>query len=388
MRSLSLRLLAAALLGLPVAARAQGTLSTQGFGYPGGQHSSRSLATGGALGEVDPYSAINPSSIFGLGGSTLYFQAEPEYRTLRSGGNQETATIARYPLAAASVPFGSSIMAGIGVSNLLDRSFKTVARSLQTVGGSTIGSTNSFSSDGAIGDVRLALAWAPRTWLRLGVAGHAITGDNRLSSSQVFDDTTYASLVDTTTVSYVGSAYSAGIQLQVPGGINFAGSYRRGGSLSAKRADTTLRTGHVPDRVALSAAFIGIRGTTIAVRTAKDKWSNMSTLIADGTPISDSWDSSIGADVFGPSLFGNNLQLRAGARQRNLPFGIPPRLVGSVLSPAADVKEKSYGFGIGTALARGRATLDVTGNHASRTSPGTALTESAWTLSVGIMVRP
>jgi hypothetical protein len=391
MRPLSLRLLTAALAGLPVAAAAQGTLSTQGLGYPGGQHSTRSLATGGALGEVDPYSAINPSSIFGLGGSTLYFQAEPEYRTLQSGSNKETATIARYPLMAASVPFGTSWMAGIGVSNLLDRSFKTVTRALQTAGTTTVGSTNSFSSDGAIGDVRLALAWAPQSWLRLGIAGHAITGDNRLSSSQVFDDSTrFATLRDTSTVSYVGSAYSGGFQLQTPGGFNLAASYRRGGSLSIKRADTTLRTGHVPDRLAVSAAFVGIRGTTIAVRSAKDSWSNMSSLVTQGTPISDSWDTSVGADVLGPALFGNVLQLRAGGRQRTLPFGLPPLFLGGdvLTRPASDVKERSYAFGAGTLLARGRATLDVTGNHATRTSTGTGLTESAWTLSVGIMVRP
>jgi hypothetical protein len=391
MRPFSLRLLIAVLLGLPVAAGAQGTLSTQGLGYPGGQLSTRSLATGGALGEVDPYSAINPSSIFGLGGSTLYFQADPEYRTLSSGAGKETATIARYPLISASVPLGTSWMVGVSASNLLDRSFKTVTRSIQTAGTTTIGSTNSFSSDGAIGDVRLALAWAPLTWLRVGVAGHAITGDNRLSASQVFDDSlSFATLRDTATVSYVGSAYSGGFQLTVPGGFNFAASYRRGGPLSIKHADTTLRTGNVPDRLGLSAAFVGIRGTTIAVRSAKDSWSRMSSLVSPGTPISDSWDTSVGADVLGPSLFGNTLQLRGGVRQRTLPFGIPAQFVGGdvLLSPASDVKERSYSFGVGTLLARGRATLDLTGSHASRTSPGTGLTESAWTMSIGIMVRP
>jgi hypothetical protein len=391
MRPLSLRLLTAALLGLPVAAGAQGTLSTQGLGYPGGQLSTRSLATGGALGEVDPYSAINPSSIFGLGGSTLYFQAEPEYRTLHSGASSERSTIARYPLVSASVPLAPSWMAGIGVSNLLDRSFKTVTRSIQTAGTTTVGSTNTFSSDGAIGDVRLALAWAPQSWLRVGVAGHAITGDNRLNSTQVFDDTTFAALSDTTTVTYVGSAYSAGFQIQAPAGLALAASYRRGGALSVKHADTTLRTGNVPDRIGLSAAYVGVRGTTIAVRTAKDKWSNMSGLVSPGTPISESWDTSVGADVPGPSLFGNYLQLRAGGRQRTLPFGVPAQFTGGgtvLLRPASEVKERSYAFGVGTLLARGRATLDVTGNHASRTSPGIGLTESAWTLSVGIMVRP
>jgi hypothetical protein len=392
MQSLTVRFVVAALAGAPMLAAAQGTLSTQGFGFPAGQHSTRSLATGGALGDIDPYSAINPSSILGLGGSTLYFQAEPEYRVLSSGTTQERATIARYPLVSASIPLGARWMAGIGVSNLLDRSFKVATRAVQTVGGTQVGSTNTFSSDGAIGDVRLALAWSPVDWLRLGVAGHAITGDNRLASAQVFDDSArYAPLVDSTTVTYVGTAYSAGVQLQSPGGFNLAGSYRRGGTLTAKRADTTLSSGRVPDRMSFSAAYTGIRGTTLAVRTAKDKWSNMSNLLTTtGTPISDAWDTSVGADVLGPALFGSLLQLRAGARDRLLPFGVPAEFNSAnvLVRPGGDVKERSYAFGVGTPLARGRATLDITGTHAARTSTATALTESAWTLSVGIMVRP
>ena len=372
-----------------MAARAQGTLSTQGFGYPGGQLSSRALATGGALGEVDPYSPINPASIYGLGGSTLYFQAEPEYRTITSATAQEKSTIARYPLISASVPLTETLVAGVSVSNLLDRTFSTSVRSVQSVGGTIVGSTDTYASDGAIGDLRLALSWAPLARLRVGAAGHVITGDNRLSVAQVFDDTLrYASLSDTTTVSFVGSAYSAGFQLLVPGGLNLAGSYRRGGSLTAKHADTTLRVAHVPNRTSLSLAFVGIRGTTIAARASKDGWSSMSGLITGGTPVAEKWDTSVGADVLGPALFGNALQLRAGARQRTLPFGLPAATVNGTPRPAAGVDERSYAFGAGTYFARGRATLDVTGSHASRTSVGTALTESAWTMSVGIMVRP
>ena len=75
----------------PAPVAAQGTLSTQGFGYPGGQQSTRSLGAGGALGESDPFSATNPAAIYNFGGSVLYFQAEPEYRTLHvSGATEQT----------------------------------------------------------------------------------------------------------------------------------------------------------------------------------------------------------------------------------------------------------------------------------------------------------
>jgi hypothetical protein len=391
MRTLSLSLLAAAgaaALALP-AAGAQGTLSTQGFGYPAGQMSTRTLGTGGALSEIDPLSVTNPSTLVNLGGSALYFQAEPEYRTIRAGTRSDRSTIARYPLVAAGVPITPTLFAGVSVSNLLDRSFRTITRTAQTLGSEVVSSTNTFSSDGAIGDVRLALAWAPLPWLHVGVAGHAISGDNRLTNAQVFDDTTkYAGILDTSTVTYVGGAYSGGVELYAGRQGVFAASYRRGGSLSLKHGDTTISRARVPDRLALSAAYLGIRGTSIAVRTAKEEFTDMRGLGTASLPISNGWDTSVGADVLGPRFANRSLQLRAGARWRTLPFDVRPILASGAFGASAPVREKSYSFGAGTLLSRGRAAVDVTGIRASRRSSATSVEENAWTLSVGVTVRP
>ncbi len=390
MRTLHFRTLCLALVLLPAAAGAQGTLSTQGFGYPGGQLSTRALGAGGALGESDPNSATNPASILNFGMSVLYFQAEPEYRTIKANGLSEKATIARYPLVSAGVPIGSSFFGAITVSNLLDRSFQTSVRGQQTLSGESVASTNSFKSDGAIADVRVALAWGPTPWLHVGAAGHVITGDNKLNSTQRFDDTLkFATLVDTQTVTYTGTAYSAGFDIDAGGSATFSGSYKRGGPLSIKRADTTLRKGTVPDRLSLGAAFIGIRGTTLGVRASKESWSNLASLALNSQTITDAWDTSIGADVMGPRLFGSPVQLRAGARHRTLPFGTRPvPLPGDGFEAGAQVKEASFSFGAGGAIARGHATYDFALIHASRTAGSLPVTEQAWTVSVGLSVRP
>ncbi|MEO7458029.1 MAG: hypothetical protein ABIY52_17360 [Gemmatimonadaceae bacterium] len=378
MRTTAWRLAAVTALVLPSALSAQGNISTLGFGYPAGQLSTRSLGAGGALGEIDPLSVSNPASIISFGGSVLYFQAEPEYRTLHIGSQSEKTNLARFPLIAASIPVSPTIMIGLSVTNLLDRSFETTNRGVQTIGDSTVLTTNTFKSDGAIGDLRLALAWMPQTWLRLGAGAHAIAGDNRVRNTQVFDDSTrFARLVDTATVGYTGNAYSAGVEILAGKAWSFAGSYRYGGHLSLKRGDTTLANAHVPNRLGLSAAYLGIPGTTLAVRTSKDEWSRMRSLGSSSLRISDSWDTSVGADVLGPRVLARSLQLRAGYRWRTLPFGLP----------TSAVDEKSLSVGAGTTASRGRAAFDIAAIRASRTATGN-LSESAWTVSFGVTIRP
>ena len=50
---------AAMTLVIPAVLHAQGTLSTQGFGYSTSGMSTRALGTGGAITEFDPLSATN-----------------------------------------------------------------------------------------------------------------------------------------------------------------------------------------------------------------------------------------------------------------------------------------------------------------------------------------
>jgi hypothetical protein len=374
-------LAALALVALPSVGRAQGTLSTLGFGYPAGQLSTRAAATGGAIADFDPLSSTNPAALSSFGGSALYLQIEPEYRNLKIGSASENAMIARHPLATVAFPLRNNLFAGVSLSNLLDRSFETNVRGVQKVGDSTLATTNYFKSDGAIADVRLSLAWVPAQWLRLGVAGHAITGDNRLNNSQRFDDSSrFAPLIDTSTVTYVGTAVSAGVELFAGSIGGVAATYRKGGSMSVKHGNETLASANVPDRLSFSAAFQGIKGTSLAARAAKDKWSNMRGLGSSGLPIADAWDMSVGADVLGPSLAGRSFQIRAGGRWRTLPFGLP----------TSEVKENSISFGLGTALARGRLGLDLAGIRAVRdpVSSSIDLHESAWTVSIGVTVRP
>jgi hypothetical protein len=381
-RARSRALLALAFLAFPLVARAQGTLSTQGFGYPTGEMSTRAVGSGGATADFDAFSSTNPASIAASQGSLLYVQVEPEFRHLTAdGGGSQKNTIARHPLTALAVQIRPTLFGGISVSNFLDRSFETQERRTTPIADTAVATTNTFKSNGAIGDIRAALAWTPKSWLRLGIAGHVISGDNRLRSTQVFDDSVrFAAIADTTTVTYVGSALSAGVEVFAGSVAAFAVSYRKGNSMSVKHQDTTIANANVPDGIAMSAAFVGIKGTMLAVRTSKDSWTRMEGLGSDSLPITNGWDTSVGADVLGPRFGQHALQIRLGGRWRTLPFG----LINS------EIREKTLNFGVGTLLARGRLGVDLAAIRASRSpvSNDVPFHESAWTMSFGVTVRP
>jgi hypothetical protein len=267
-------LLASAMLAAAATARAQGTLSTQGFGYPTSGMSTRSLGAGGAITELDPLSATNPAALPSIGGGALYVQMEPEFRRLDVGPGSNNARIARHPLATVAFPVRANVMAGLTLSNMLDRSFETNERRAEVVGAETLQSTNFFKSDGAIGDVRFALAWTPRSWDQgrrrrprdhggQPAPEHAAVRRQRTIRRHLRHDHGH--------VRRHGALRGRDAVHQEHG--RAVRIVPKGGAMTVKHADTTLAKANVPDRMSFSVAFLGIRGTTIAARTSKETWS-------------------------------------------------------------------------------------------------------------------
>ena len=298
--------------------------------------STRALGAGGATSDFDAFSSTNPASIAASLGSMVYVQVEPEYRHLtnENGGSQRNA-IARHPLASLAIQIRPNLFGGVSVSNFLDRSFETQER--RTHVDRRHGARDHEHLQERRRDRRCPRrAWRGRRrpWLRLGVAGHVISGDNRLRSTEVVrrqravrGDRRHARRSRTSAARcrrasklFAGS-YAA-----------FAVSYRKGNSMSLKHQDTTLTTANVPNALSMSAAFIGIKGTMLAVRTQRNDWTRMDGLGSDTLPITNNWDTSVGADVLGPHLGSHTVQVRAGGRWRTLPFGLSN----------SEIKEKTY----------------------------------------------
>ena len=357
-------------------AAGQGSVSVQGFGYPPGQLGTRGGSMGGGVAEHDPESAINPAAL-GLARTTMiFFQYAPEFRTVEGDGGSGRTTTLRFPLVGGYARLGERARIGLHMSALLDRTFSVSVPDTTLLGtGETTIDTDRFRNEGGITDVRFAGSWRVGRGLDVGVGIHALTGQNRINVSRDLGDSVELAISERV-LSYSGDALSAGVAWQLSSVLNVAGSVQRGGELRTRAGDTLVSSARAPDRLGGGVQFTGITGTTLAARAQYTSWTNMRGLGSSALTTFDTWEIGGGADVAGPRFGARPIMLRAGARWRELPFGVG----------ATKATEFEVGGGLGFQFPFERANADIGIRRASR-SAGDAR-ESAWTLSLGVSVRP
>jgi hypothetical protein len=356
---------------------AQGALSTQGFGYPFGELSTRALSLGGAVGEFDLQSPINPAAL-GIGTrSGAWVQYSPEFRSLNAGNGTFTNTTARFPLFGVTAKY-EDFTVGMSFTSYLDRTWTNSYDDTLMLGGVRTPSHATAQSTGGINDARLALAWAINPKLSIGLGLHVLPGQNKVLLARDFVDTLkIGSYTNASTITYIGQALSLGITGTPVEHLNVAGSIRLGGPMQVRAGDSTLvGEGRVPMRLGVSAAYEGFAGSAIVVRYDTERWSSLKGLGSAAVNLHDATTLSAGVEFAGPKLGGLPIALRVGALSRTLPFS----------STADAVKESGLSSGVGLAFAQGRFALDIGALFATRTASG--LTEKATTLSVGLAIRP
>ncbi|MGH7711517.1 MAG: hypothetical protein ACREOG_09535, partial [Gemmatimonadaceae bacterium] len=300
---------------------AQGSLSQQGFGYPAGVASARAMGAGGAFLEFDPRSARNPAALGAWGQPALYMQYEPEFRRITSGGNAEQTRLTRFPLVSASVPAGGRMAVAASATTFLDRSWETLRSGTQQIGPDTVDFVERFHTNGAINDLRLALARQLHERLWVGIAGHAFAGGNRVRLTRTFSDSqTFGGLDDTLKLGYVGSAFSAGAIWSPVTTVTIAASGRLGRPLRLTSSDSTIGRSEIPDSYSAAIRFDGIPGASFAARAERTLWSSLSTLGSSTAVAVDTWDYSVGLEATATPGRAAPILYRVGYRDRGLPF--------------------------------------------------------------------
>jgi len=370
-------LLAAAALAAAGSARAQGTVSTQGFGYPPGQISAAAAALGGGPAETDAQSALNPAAIAAWIRPGIYVEYAPEFRTVTANGQSDHTTTSRFPLMSGAITLGSRVTAGISVSTLLDRTWETSRSGFDHFASDSVQFTENFKVSGAINDVKPGLSVAVLNSLWLGVSADVYSGDNNLTILRTSQDTTVRTFSQQSRLSFSGIGASGGIMWQPGAQLAIGVSGRLGGRFTVFRNDTVLTRATAPKRAGAGITFTGLPGIVLAFHTDWDGWSSMNGLGQPGLLVTNTWTYGGGAEVRGPVALGAPIALRVGYQHRGLPF----------LVNSSKIFESSYSGGLGFLLSQGRSRVDFTLVRASRTGlPG--VTEHAWTAEFGIMVRP
>lgn len=376
--------LAAVILALGArAVGAQGNISTQGFGYPPGQLSTMSMSLGGGNAELDPSSAINPATVALWGAGVLFMQYEPELRTVKTASASSRTTTARFPMVGISLPLGRRLTAQASASTFLDRTWTSSSVTARDIGGTVVDVNEVFSSSGGITDFRLAFAYSASPRIQIGIAGHAFSGENRVTIEQRFPDTvTFTGAVQRYDISYGAVGASAGMVWRPVAALGLGASVRSGGDMEAQSGDTVISSGKLPMRYGFSASYSGISGVALSARASFDEWSAIEPMRRAGSSMRayDSWDYGVGADVSGPTIGRRTIALRLGARQRGLPFG-----AGAEQSP---VTETAFSGGVGVPLGVGRSQFDLGVARASRKTDAGGATETAYIFSFGVRVRP
>ena len=379
MRFLSRFAVASALCFAAPALYAQGALSLQGFGYPGGEISTRALGTGGSLADFDANSPINPAALLVGSRATVYLQYDPEFRWVTGTGLNTSTVTARFPLFLISGKMGQARFS-LSYASFLDRTWTNTYQDTQVVGTLRVPSTVTAVSSGGISDIRAAMSWTFSSRLTVGAAIHVFPGQNHIVFGRAFpsDSTSFGAFAQTSTFNYSGSAVSFGLIATPIDHINLGVSGRYGFSMHVHEGDsTTVGDANVPNRISFSGAYDGITGTILSARYGTEKWSAMRGLGSAGLSVFDATEFSAGLETGGPRIGAIPIAVRLGYRARQLPFGVG----------AQQVSETEFTGGVGIPLSSGRAALDLSIAHALR-SANVGLSETGWIFSLGIAIKP
>lgn len=381
-----------ALVVLPGTVSAQSSqFGIRGLGVPGRGLSARSLSLGGSFGLFDGESSLNPATLSTITTASAMFTSVGSWGSATNPVGASTSRDTRFPLMLVAGPIpGQPFAIGASYSLYTDRDFTVVSNGVAAPRGVNVPVHDTLSSRGGIDDLRIGASWRISSTLALGAGFHFIAGSNRLSSRRYWEDTTYRSPVESAELAYSGTGISVGAMWQPTHAIHLAASYRHDGAITVDRDSTGV------GQVLLPTATIGVvrLPTTLggAIRISPSprisimasaisrNWSVAdSSLVAQGAPgARNSFEFSGGIEVTRDLKRPNKYPLRIGFWNATLPF---------LLANDPQPSERGFSIGSGRRFAADRGGFDIAVSRVSR-SQGSAYTESAWLVTIGLSVRP
>jgi hypothetical protein len=343
-----------------------------GIGFPGEPLSVPARALGGGPAAVDPYSALNPATVAGLGNLVAVFSGGTAFRRYTAAGDTAIGGLreTRFPYGM----FGGRITRtpvsfALSFSTYAERTYDVTSTSTQVLRGDTLQVTDRLGSDGAVTDLRGALAI--RLWSRVlvGAALHMLGGSSRLDVRRTFSDSAYLPYVEQRHLVFSGYGVSGGVVLRPNRAIELAGAARLDGRLTSRIEGDSVGSARLPVSLTAGLRLMPARDLRLSATATHRSWTRTQPDLAVSTQAFDTWEVASGVEL-------GSLPLRVGMRYRQLPFS----------NVGTQPTELVFAGGSGVLLARGRAALDIAIERFRRSGGGAD--ERGWQFSVGVMVVP
>ena len=380
------------LLALPATLAAQASIfGVRGPGFPGRPYSAAAIGTGGSLGLFDPQSQLSPASLATLRTGTATFTLLADFRSVETPAGSANTRGYRFPNTYITAPIQHGNYAfGIGATTYLDRDFTLAVRDSIVLRDSVRSYTDTTKSRGGLSDLQLAFAIRTIPKTTVAFAAHLITGTNRLVARRAFDDTAYATVLQSAQTSTTGFGLAIGATRAVSNALTLSVLVRK--DFTAKvNIDSALYGGAttIGSDYGLPWTFAGgaLLSVTpflqVAAQGVYRTWSaaNQSMVNLGAPGAKNSLDLSLGAELTSRARRATQFPLRVGARYGTLPF-----LIGA--DPALQPSEFAVSIGTGARFAKQRGAIEMSLERVWRRASGSGISETAWLLYTGLNIRP
>src|SRR5256885_8679304 len=167
----------------------------------------------------------------------------------------------------------SSDLAG-GFTTYLDRSWDVTLRDSTVLRGQLERYRDEITSDGSVGDIRLAAASRLSRRLAIGAGIHILAGSTRMTAERRFDDSTFHAVGQVAEVRYDGFGVSGSVLIGVAPGLTIAGWARADNRLRAQVGDSTVALTDLPRMAGAGLLLAPSPRVRFAGSAAWRSWSN------------------------------------------------------------------------------------------------------------------
>src|SRR5256886_6039715 len=158
----------------------------RGLGTPGRWESVRARSSGGASAPFDPLSPLMEAPLADISQLTATAAGGTSHRDAQLGDTITKLRATRFPLMGVAGRVAPRLVISGGFTTYLDRSWDVTLRDSTVLRGELERYRDEITSDGSVGDIRLAAASRLSRRLAIGAGIHILAGSTRMTAERRF----------------------------------------------------------------------------------------------------------------------------------------------------------------------------------------------------------